>query len=354
MLLSGCWDSTDINSKNIATAIGIDRQEDEHILTTEIANLTDEKSSEEEKYSIFEGKGNSFADARFNLNYKLANPVYLGTVRMLFLTIPLAENGVEEYLYRLRNLHEYRKNAMVVTTFDKPKDIFSIQQNSDRSVGNISESMIEYLEKAGESFSVTASNMIEWLSSDNQDFLIPNMDINEDDLIITGYSIIHRGVYLGFIPSEVAKGAVILLNKNAKCFFAIPFEDRIATVEANLKGKKIDVDYKDEKLTLDIKLKFDSVVKYLSNNVIYGEKENQIVNSELNKMLKEEVQTAIYQSQKKYKSDYLRFNEYFRIKYPNEYKEIDWYKVFSVAQINISIENELDPGGEFDYKATVE
>lgn len=354
-LLTGCWDSTDINAKNISTAIAIDMKNDNYIFSTEIAKLIPEKNGNggSEKFTTIQGEGKTFAEARQSLNYKHANPLYIGTISILILTTSMAKGGIEEYLYRLRNLHEYRKTTKVVTTSEDPKELFEIQQNSDISTGHVIDSMIENYFKSGESISISATELLEWLSSDNQDFLIPNIDIADDTFTLSGYSVIHRAVYSGFIPAEDAKGIVILLNDNTKLILAVPFEDREATAEVKLKNKKINVEYEDNKLTFDIELKFDSVIKYLNNKILYGEKENEIVKKNLNEILYKEVQKAIDQSQKEFKCDFLRFNEYFRIKYPNNYKYIDWYGEYPKSEINITIENELDPGGEFDYKATI-
>lgn len=353
VFLTGCWDSSDINKKDITTTVAVDRNEQRFIFVVEIANLVGEQSTD--KYSVFKASGTSYAKARHALDIKHPDPVYLGNTGILVFTKPLVEYGIEEYMYRVRNLHEYRKTLKVVTTTEDAEELLGLQKNKDASSGVLIESMLATLTKIGKSVYVSASEVLEWLSSNNDCFVLPNIDINEnkDGFILSGYTVVKKSVYDGFIPSKQAKGLIILLNDDASWVISVPFEGHEATVEAKLKSKKIEPKYDDNKVSFDLDLEFDSIVKYLNDDILYSEGRNKQVNSNLEKILYNELKYTIDQAQKNFKCDYLGFNEYFRIKFPDEFRVMDWSKEFVKAEININIKNELDPGGEFDYNAEV-
>lgn len=354
VFLSGCWDASDINKKDITTTTAVDRKDDQYVFLGEIANLVGKKS-EAPRFTIIKSYGKTYSDAREALDIKHPKPVYLGSADVLIFTIPLVEYGIEEYLYRVRNVHEYRKTLKVVTTKDDVEELLRMQQESDISSATLIDSMLTSLTKQGKAINVSASEVIEWLNSDNDCFALPNIDMNENKngLELSGYTVVHNSVYRGFISSEDTKGLILLLNNDASLVIVVPFKNHEATVKATLKKKKIEVKYQESKIIFDIDLKFESVVKYLSDDILFSTEDNAQVNSNLEKILYNEVQYTIDQAQSLFKCDYLEFSNIFRVKYPKIYKKMRWQDEFPNAEININIKNELDPGGEFDYNAEI-
>ncbi len=109
---SGCWDSTNIEDRDICTSVIADKDGDTYTFYVEVPDISlkFQNSQSEQganlKASIVKGSGKSYAEARTALDRALNKPVYLGAVQSLILTERLADSGIDEYALRLRQLIE--------------------------------------------------------------------------------------------------------------------------------------------------------------------------------------------------------------------------------------------------------
>jgi spore germination protein KC len=357
--LAGCWDSLDINEKDLTTTVVVDKIKDDYAFIVEIANLSPRSSSEErrqgetETFSVVSSKGRTFAKARLDLDRKLPKPIFLGTVRMLVLTKDMAEYGIAEYMFRLRNLYEYRKALNVVTTAQDAEEIIELQSGSTVSAGHTIEDILDKLNKTGKVIKSSASEILEKLSRKNVCFLLPNIDIVDDSIAFNGYSVIHNTAYNNFIPIEDTRGINYILNDKVKYIYVVPFEKNNATVEVKLKKKSIKPFFKNKKVSFKADFEFESIVKYMDINHGLDEKAQREIKQALARMIYDDISSAIKKSQKEIECDYLEFSEVFRIGFQNEYREMDWCKIHLDAFIDVKVTLLMDPGGQYDYNPEI-
>ncbi|MHB1314656.1 MAG: Ger(x)C family spore germination protein [Christensenellales bacterium] len=352
-LSAGCWDSQDINEKLLALAIVTDRQEEEYVFYIEAPNVSigqDQQAGSgggKESYSILIGRGRSYADARRQLNAKSEMPVFLGTVQSLIITDKLARFGIVEYLLRLQSDAEYRKALHIVTTFEKPLDLLSASPANGASVGIAISDIIKTLEGGGKIFTYSLSDILEFIYS-NTCYALANIDLRDGSLTYTGFTIIHDGKYLDFIPVEEARGLVWLLgNNNIERLYTVPFGEYEATVAVKMRNKEINPVYTDGELSIEIKLALESEVRYLSEVVTFDESMQDKVKETLEQIISQQITDTVNQS-KALKCDYLQFKEPFRIKYPNELKDIGYLEAYLASTVSISVETSLKEGDMLD------
>lgn len=350
-IVSGCWDSMDINDKNIATTIAIGREGDQYIFHAEIANLMadTENNGKTKKYFLVKSYGKTYIDARLDLDIKVDKREYLGATQTMILTEDLTKNGINEYMYRVRNLTEYRRTLDIVTTFNAVEDLFYNESKKDLSMGETIKSTLDTLRDNGQAIHYGFSQILEWLTSDYVCFLLPNVNIENNEIAFTGYTVLKKGFYSHYIPIEESNGLLCFLHDQAKLTYNVPFGDNIAVVEVKLKNRKIQPNYADKQITFDASFTFDSQVQYLNVNDGLDDSAVIEVTENLKAILKEDLNNAIIQSQNICKGDFLGFYNAFRITYPNEIKQMDWYEAYLKSKINISVETSLDPGGMYDY-----
>jgi len=352
LLMTGCWDSLDVNQKGLTTTVAVDKSDDEYELIVEIANIIpgeDEANGGGENYTTFSAKGESYVDARLTLDQQLDKPIFLGTVRMLLLTNSMVKDGIGEYLFRLRNLFEYRKALHLVTTSEKPADIFEIQADATSSAGHTIEDILIKLHKTGKTIEMSASYALEELSKSHICFLIPDISIADDVITLSGYTIIQRNFAIDIIPISQTKGINFIINDDTNYIYTVPFGEHQAIVDLKLKKRKIIADYTNDEIDFKADFEFSALVKYLSINDGFDRKQQQIVVENLRALVEEDITSAIRHSQQKYKADYLEFDDIFRIAYSNEYEKMDWYERYQDATIRVGTKVILDPGGEYDY-----
>lgn len=349
--VSGCWDSKDINDMNFVTATAIDKKGDQYIFLVEVANLAAESEGNRKanKYFLTKAYGKSYIETRVDLDIKMDKKEYLGATQTLILTRDLAKSGIQEYMYRLRNLIEYRRTLEIVTTSDKVEDLFYNVSQKDLSMGETIKSTLETLMKNGQVIHYSSSEILEWLTSDYICFLLPNTNLKDNEIAITGYTVIKKGYYNGYLPIEDSNGLLCFQHNQAKLIYNVPFKKNIAIVEVKLKKRQIKPVFNDNKITFDVSFKFQSQVQYLDVNEGLDESAIKEVTTNLKAMIIKDLNNAVVQSQNTFKGDYLGFYNAFRVSYPNEIKEMNWYKEYLTSKINIMVETSLDPGGTLDY-----
>ncbi len=350
---AGCWDAHDINERSIATLVVTDRQDEQFSYYVEIPNLSlqvqEGGSGGQPKYQILTGSGETYAAARRQLNTKMELPLFLGAVRVLVVTDELCKHGLEEYTVRMQSMIDYRKTLNIVTTHENVADLLAAEPVNNVYLGFYLEQVINALQVEGKIVAYTASDVLEFLYAGHC-FVLPDLGLQDGMIAYTGFSIIHNGKYLDYIPLEKAYGLIWLLGDNVERLYTVPFGDNLATVNVTGKKRRITPKYKGKHVTFDISFAFDSEVLYLEKNIMFDESAQAQVNTQLEAQLLEDINSGIDQSIS-YPCDYLGFKEQFRIAYPNEVKQMDWRSAYSEATFNITAESTLEVGNLLDLEA---
>jgi hypothetical protein len=261
----------------------------------------------------------------------------------------MVEQGIEEYMFRAQNLTDYRKAVGVVSTNEKLEDLLSAEPENNVSVGFSIEETVNSSEQEGNLVFYSTTNVLDFLYRGSC-FVIINIDFVDDKLAITGYSIIHEGKYLDFIPVEESKGLVWLLADQPSWIYVVTMDNVDVTLEVKLKSRKIEPVYADGKMTLNIDFEFEATQMYLSKDIVMDEyKESKIIDL-LEIRILQDIEDTIRKSRSN-QCEYLQFKEIFRVKYPNILKRVDWLQTYMESEINISTKVDSKAGVMMDFEA---
>jgi Ger(x)C family germination protein len=357
-------DSRDINDRLIATTIAVDKKDGELWLYVEFANIQQSQSSGGgggggggggSKYMLVKGHGRTLPEARLNLNRQLDKPVFLSSVRTLILTEDFAKEHLLEYLYRVRADQTYRKKVITMTTRDDLDAFYKALNDRDESLGYSSENAIQTLETLGDAFARTTSRLLENLSDTYTGILLPCVGLEGVETVLTGYSVVDDTKVVGFIPIEACKGVNILKTDMAKTFYVIPYKQGQFTVDTTLMDRQIKAYYEGGRPVFKVSLKFDATLEYGDRKTPYGfsDADNAAMTAILKGLLERDVKDAIFQAQSTFKTDYLQFDDAFRVAFPAVYDEVDWGVAFQQALIATEVEVNLKSTYMLDYAADV-
>ncbi|NLJ31407.1 MAG: Ger(x)C family spore germination protein [Clostridiales bacterium] len=339
LTLPGCWDSLDIETRDIMTALIVDKKGGECYFYTEVANLSGKKSQQngdqsKDNFSILTSEGKTFSEARDDYNRKTVNQVFLGASRILIFTNRMADDGIEEYLNRLRGQLDYRKTIPLSTTFDEPMDILNDVPENSASVGFAIEKNLESIVKEGTWFSMNVGDALQVLASKKAGFLVPDLAVSNKAITISGMTVFDQnGKRIGKISAENRNGIVYFFNPHAIFFYDIRQGDKKYTVRIIFKKKKIVPAYTGGQLTLQIDMSFNANLNFADKLGPVTQETQTKIQNQLESRIKQEIEQTVKTSQQKYRCDYLGFYKYFRASYQKEFEKMNWQDVYSHAQI---------------------
>lgn len=356
---SGCWDAQDIEDRDICTAVVLTKEKDDLVFYIEVESvfskiknpLSEQGGAQKSSTAIVKAGGKSFTEARINLDKQLNKKLYLGAVQALIITDIMAEDGIEEYANRVRQMVDYRKTMDVLVTTDKPEDFLGVQPENTSAVGFAVENIMMSLVRQGSTYHMSLAHMLQKLASKNPSYVINTLAVENGQITLIGNTVFEGGKSIGFIPFEESRGLVYLADgethTSSKFDYLIALAEDKISMETTLKKKNVEASYDGKKISFVINLDFEAMPLYLTSQKPITTK----TKSDLEKKLKQELLSDIEESidQTKKYCDFLSFSEYFRISYPDDYEKLNWKDAFKEAEFKTNINVEILDNETIDY-----
>ncbi len=354
--MGGCWDSRDIDALDICTAVVVDLKDGEYAFYCEVVNIAAKKAEEgggqQLKTMVVPGAGESFAHARHDLDKTLNKPLYLGAVQSLIMTEEMADNGIEEYAYRVREFHEYRKTMDMIITPDNPEDILNVIPENSATVGFAIQDTLQNLLEQGVTFHMSLADVLQKLCANNKCYLLSTMGIKKNQITLLGYSVFDGGHRVGYIPYEQARGIIYVIlggeKKTPTFLYVANLEQGTYTLETKLKSSFVKVKWDGVQASFILDFDFEAQLIYQStNNPVTAEVKKQI-ETDISNQLMADITQAIRTSME-FGCDYLSYSEPFRVAYPEVYDNLDWQSTFANAHFSVNLTVPIKEHSAYDY-----
>lgn len=341
-LLSGCWDSVDIQKEDIHISEAIDYKDGLYHFHGEVADMSGQSQNSEnsqggQNFLISNASGKTLTETRDNLERKSSNPVYLGACKILIFSDRLSELGVEEYLNRSRTQHNTRKSLKIITTSDELEEFLNVKTDNSAFLGFAVDNMLENMIKTGSSFNVDIGNLLEALAVKKVGFLIPAVNIENENITLTGYTVFKNAKKIGLISAEDRKGIVYFLNPKARFNYEIKKDSEIFQLETSLKRKKIKTSYDGNQVTIKVQMDFSTILNYMNKIHPISTSDKDELQALLSEVLKQDILSALETSQKQYALDYLEIYRYFRAQNNRVFKNINWQQAYADAAVEVEV-----------------
>lgn len=356
LMLNGCFDAIEITERHLVTVTGVDCQDELYRIIVEYhagESQTLQQRSSKSQSKVATGEGKSFTEARASLDRRMDEAVYIGAVRALVFTQAYAKEGIEEYLNRLRGIREYRKTINVFTTTTNIDALLDSQMLQIQNVGFYLEHQCEQLRNNGMDKDHSISSVLEDISTPNTAFFVDNVDIRENQIERTGYSIFKNGKMEGVVSREGIAGMNYIVIPKAYKEYTFLFDGVKVALSSEIKRKKITPTYyTDGSITFGIDIALKGEIIYLSQMVKLTDAQHLAIGEKVSALAKQEILSAIETSQKEFKCDYLDFYKYFRAKYNAAFSEMNWNEQYETAKFEVYVEAEVAPGNFINYELT--
>jgi len=357
LILTGCWDSLDVNDKTVIYSVGIDRNEGNVEYHNEVSKSSNNNGGEQSGIFIVSASGKNFELARINIEAKDPNPSFLGAIRVVAFSHRYAEDGIESYLNRIDGLPDYRKALIPIISREPSLEFLNVTVNNSISVGFLIEEILGDLSKRGKAVYSNVGDLLAIVSQKTVGYLMPYFGIDKDAIKLLGYAVMKDSKYVGLIDLENTKGTLYLLAKKpiiSELIDTGEYENNPISFVVNLKKRNFDFEYKQDKLMINVELnvKADLIYQYSIKNV----DEDQIKKLEIliSNNIKKEVEKSIKDSQYKYKCDIYNFAKFFKAKNNSMYEKINWEDEFINADVSVVVNTKITSTNFMDTEAKKE
>lgn len=357
---TGCWDSLDINKRSIISAVGIGKTGEDIKFYVEIAGLYKSESKEESQKSdvfLVSSSGKTFNEASNYLHQQLSFPGFLGATRVVVFDKDYAtECGIEPYLNRINKVYDYRK-TLLITLCDDSKKLLSIDPKNQISAGFKIESIIRQLHNGGYIPYTTVSDLIANIAFGDIGFVAPYLCVKENKTAILGMGIFNnKSKLIDIISFKKSRSLLYLLSDKAEINMDIIHkekkdnEENIMQFKVILKKCKVNTEYANEKVYINIHLKFEADLLYQYYNLQIHSEDYKLYEKKMEDKIKNDFTDLIEISQNKYKCDIFNFAKYFKAQNINQYRELDWSNEYPNSKINVQVDVKYLENNNIDYE----
>jgi len=374
LFLSGCWDRRELNELAITLAFGIDKVDDEYMVSAQVvvpSEVSMNKGAGRSTVTLFQATGETVYEALRKMTKDSPRKIYPGHLRMLVLGEELAQEGIAESLELLSRDWELRSDFFVAIAKDMTAaEVLNVTTTIESIPANKMYDTLKTSETAWAATNgITLDELIVNLVSDgkeavltgifvtgdkeigaskqNVESITPSARIQYDEL-----AVFNKDKLVGWLTVQESKGYNDITNsvKTTVNTIHCPNEGQ-ATIEvikykSDLKGSinngnpKMDVNVKVEGNVAAVECKMDLT------------KPETIVELEeiYEKDVKKTIDDAINSVQRQYKTDIFGFGEAIHRSNPKEWKKIkeQWEEEFSELSVNVKVDMKLRRTGTVD------
>ena len=235
LFCTGCFDYKEINDLAIISAIGIDYENDEYIITLEILNDQIDKASSKITSYTKTGSGKTLTSAIENAADKLSKELIFNHIKLMILSKSIVETKFDNIIdLFLRNTY-FRENFYVISSTDtKPEDLLNHTTNEAPIASTAITDTLESISYSSNTNILKKfDEIIEEVITYGIDTCFSNITLKDDEFIVNGMSIFNNYDYIGNLDNEYVKIYNLLTDNFDRPTYTINYNNLSFTVAIN-------------------------------------------------------------------------------------------------------------------------
>ena len=367
MLMTGCWNSRELNELAIVTGIGIDKvqDKDEYRITFQIVNPSSTATSVgastgQPTISVYSATDKTLFGALRKTSKKAPRQLFFAHTQLVVIGEQMAKSGINEIFDVFERSHELRLNTSVLVSRDADastilKILMPIE--SLPAVG-IVKKVKNTTEIWGENSDINVFELINRITGEGELSIsgvriigekeegkkISNLEQTEVKtlLSISGLGVFKKGKLIAWLEGSEAKGAVWVQNKIVQTTVNVNAEDSeaLVAVDINLSQTDINVELQDGVPIFHVHIQVEGKINEIRGFVdLSNGDEIEKLEMQLGKQTKEAVIQAIQVAQQ-LESDIFDFGNELKRIHPKEWKTVkeDWGSLFAIGKLDVRVE----------------
>ncbi|WP_315792586.1 Ger(x)C family spore germination protein [Paenibacillus sp. BIC5C1] len=356
LLLTGCWDRTEINDLAIVLATGVDYVDEKVQLTAQIfiprkgsggAESGSSGTSASGVTMTRTAEGQTIAEALNRLQRKVARNMFWGHCEVIVISEQAGKNGIREYIDFLLRYPQFREHAYVFSSSEAAKDVLAILDPLERSSAESLREMANM--KLGTR--VTVLQLAQSIEGPSRSAILSRMLIlptepGQDRLATTPYlkglSLYKNDTYVKTVQEPLSLGVLLLSNELDNIIMPV----EVKPSKGSFSIRAVDVKtvlvphIRNQEWTMEIHIhsKGEVVLNTTDDDLTDPSKMAKLQQAWTDR-LKELAEKALQMSQKELKSDFFKFATQFRRYYPHQWTihQQEWEKIYSEMNVNIDV-----------------
>lgn len=370
LLLTGCWDSVEIDRKAFVSTIAIDVGEDikarSEIINSkenaseesieknntlkvtygfpDIRNMNSKKGTASELSITVEGY--SMTDAYFKALAKSSRTLHFGHSKLLLLSedlfkYPEVLQEVMDYIEREPSLN---RTIMMTIVKGKAKDYVEVKPITEENIDNYITSLMGNSSKNGTVAPVNLTKYIDMVKSYKSSALPVFSLENEKDIQLTGMAIIKDFTIKDYLDNNQMTDIQILRGDIGSCRKAVNKEGHNIDYNIRNVNRDLHIDYEENKLKLKYTIDTEGTLKgYYAEAESLDSDVIKEIEQQFNESMEKEFQELMDFTRYNLKVDVLDIGSDIRRFHKGIWNEVkdNWPQALENAEISIEVNNDI-------------
>lgn len=220
IMLSGCWDSRELDQRAIIIALGVDTgrsNPNNYSITVEVPipiqfDIEHSSASSRDSSRTIRAEGKTLSRALTNLNLRVARNLFLGHLQVAIVSEEVARNSITPIIDQMSRYRHTQLATIIAIASSRAQDIFTVRIPTDQTIGTY---MTTFFEKGNRARHVPTAPL--WkvqsqMAQPHQGFVLPLIVPGSGQIGIVGLAVIHRGRMIGRLDTRLLQGYLWLTS----------------------------------------------------------------------------------------------------------------------------------------------
>lgn len=371
-ILSGCWDSIEIQNLAIITAAAIDSEENHKVkVSVQIfipRTITSGESGEDPSLGstfVREGIGKNLAEAISVLQTNIPRKLFWGQCKIFIFGHDLAKTGIRKELDFLIRHPDPRINSNLYVSEGKASNLLKLIPPLERYSGEVLSKFSQHQEVGVDT---TLNDISKDLTEASQSFSLPYIKrLKSDEYArksyetiptIVGTAIFKKDKMIGNIDLEETRGLLWLSRKIQRSTVSIkPEENENEVIMMPTSGS---VRFKPQIINNQwiMNIQIQVAASIIQNETFLSLLQEDVITKlekGLENKLRDRISKTLEKIQKEYQADVVGFGRRFHQKYPEQWKKVKdhWDEKFPEVDVKLSVNATIKRSGDIGGPAAL-
>ncbi|MGG7097413.1 Ger(x)C family spore germination protein [Clostridium sardiniense] len=348
-ILSGCFNYNEINQITFVTSAIFDIDDTGNVilyLDSMRPYRNTSESSDNGKRVIYKGVGKTALEAIRDVNMASSYKINFTQNRALIFTEAAAKQGINKFLNLINNDQEFQVKPYAFVYFGDVKNLIDISQNDEEYIGLFLNDLVDKNKKNPRSIISNINDYIVDSEIGNNYAVMSGLEIRKDvvdqrvelsgGVLMRDNKMIEKidvtdGMSYNFLMDKIKTGTLEIANPQ--------MNEGFVTLEILNSKTKTNVEYKDDKVTLNKKIKVKAVIAEAQGRFVVSKEALDTLKDKAEQNIKDYLEQFFYGFIDK-DIDILQVERLLEIKYPQKVIE----DVLSKIDFNLDVEINIQGG----------